>query len=93
MNKFINKPTKEVYDASLLYLDNPPKIMNEPIKNKQITLSKAKASSFIQNNAQIIETNTPINNSINGQKLISQFNQKSSKETTTKVKCAKCKII
>ena len=38
MNKFINKPTKEVYDASLLYLDNPSKTMNEPIKNKQITL-------------------------------------------------------
>lgn len=90
MDKFINKPTNEVCDISLIYSDNPSKTMNEPIKNKQITLSKAITSSFIQNNAQTRDTNTLQNNSINGQKLISQFNQDSSKETTSKIKCSKC---
>ena len=90
MDKFINKPNNEVCDISLIYSDNPSKTMNEPIKNKQITLSKAITSSFIQNNAQTRDTNTLQNNSINGQKLISQFNQDSSKEVISKVKCAKC---
>ena len=64
--------------------------MDKPIKTKLITLSKAITSSFIQNNAQTRDTNTLQNNSINDQRLISQFNQESSKETTTKVKCVKC---
>ena len=71
MDKFINKPNNEVCDISLIYSDNPSKTMNEPIKNKQITLSKAITSSFIQNNAQTRDTNTLQNNLINGQKLIS----------------------
>lgn len=90
MDKFINKPTNEVCDISLIYSDNPSKTINEPIQNKQITLSKTITSSFFQNNAQTRDTNIPQNNSIIGQKLISQFNQESTKETTTKIKCTKC---
>ena len=88
-DKFINKPTEKVCDISQIYSDSISQDIQEINKPKQITFSKFITSSFIKNNAQTRDTNTFLNNSIKTTKLVSQFNQDSTKEPI-KIKCLKC---
>ncbi len=86
MDKFTNKTTtiEEVCDISKIYSDNPIQNIPEISKNKQII-----NSSFIKYNAKTRETFTMKYNSVKKGKIISHFNQDSSKEIL-KIKCSKC---